>query len=73
MRRGPRVYVCAQLVLRIVQNTRNNLWTGHDDDWNIYSARYARVYLIHDGISETDAVLATGWVSGQPGSNALRS
>lgn len=33
--------MCDQLVLRIVLNTRNNLWTGHnDDDWNIYSARY---------------------------------
>jgi len=41
--------VCAELVLRIVQNTRNNLWTGHDDDWNIYSARYARCTL-YDGI-----------------------
>lgn len=40
-------YMCDQLVLRIVLNTRNNLWTGHDDDWNIYSARYAplRTYL----------------------------
>lgn len=66
--------VCDQLVLRIVQNTRNNLWTGHDDDWNIYSARYARCTLYTMGsISETDAVLATASVSAQLGSNALRS
>ena len=53
------VYVCDQLVLRIVLNTRNNLWTGHDDDWNIYSARYVRCTFVHDGISESDAVQAT--------------
>lgn len=46
---GDDARVCAELVLRIVQNTRNNLWTGHDDDWNIYSARYARCTL-YDGI-----------------------
>lgn len=51
------VRVCAKLVLCIVQNTRNNLWTGHDD-WNIYSARYARCTL-YDGIFVAAGVPAT--------------
>lgn len=46
-----------ELVLCIVQNTRNNLWTGHDD-WNIYSARYARCTL-YDGIFVAASVPAT--------------
>lgn len=64
--RGGDAPVCAELVLRIVQNTRNNLWTGHDDDWNIYSARYARCTL-YDGI-----FVAAGAAFRPPLARALR-
>lgn len=66
--------MCDQLVLRIVLNTRNNLWTGHDDDWNIYSARYtpgAHLYTM-ESRRATPPVQATGWVSG-PGTPPVRT
>lgn len=63
--------MCDQLVLRIVLNTRNNLWTGHDDDWNIYSARYTPGAHLYTMESRRATVQATGWVSG-PGTPPVR-
>lgn len=64
--------MCDQLVLRIVLNTRNNLWTGHDDDWNIYSARYTPGAHLYTMESRRATVQATGWVSG-PGTPPVRT